>query len=46
MSLFQMSAYVAGWNRAQGGDKPTAPTDDEFDALLAASAEMDLKARG
>lgn len=41
MSLFQFSAYVQGWNRSQGGDKPAAMTDDEFDALLMASADRD-----
>lgn len=41
MSLFQLCAYVAGWNKANGGDKPDAPTDDEFDAMLMASAERD-----
>lgn len=43
MSLFQFSAYVQGWNKAQGGDKPAAMTDDEFDEMLAASAERDAR---
>ncbi len=37
MSLFQLSAYVAGWNKANGDGKPAPMSDDEFDALLAAS---------
>lgn len=43
MSLYQLSAYVAGWNRAQGDGRPEAPTDDEFERMLMASAEMDLR---
>lgn len=41
MSLFQFVAYVDGWNKANGDDKPNAPTDDEFDAMVMASAERD-----
>ena len=43
MSLFQLSAYVAGWNKANGDGKPPPPTVEEFDAMLAASAERDLR---
>jgi len=46
MSLFQLSAYVTGWNKSHGDGKPEPPTDDEFDAMLVASAERDLKASG
>lgn len=43
MSLFQLSAYVAGWNKAHGDGKPEPMSDDEFDRLLIASAERDLR---
>lgn len=43
MSLFQLSAYVAGWNAANGGDKPAPPSDEEFDAMLAASDALDAR---
>lgn len=43
MSLFQFSAYVQGWNKAQGGDKQEAPTEDEFEAMLVESAERDAR---
>lgn len=43
MSLFQLSAYVAGWNKANGDGKPPPPTVEEFDALLVASAERDMR---
>lgn len=46
MSMFQLSAYVAGWNASQGAGKPEAPTDDEFDAMLIASAERDMRGCG
>lgn len=45
MSLFQLSAYVDGWNKANGDGKPAAPSDDEFEAMLIASAEKDLRER-
>lgn len=45
MSLFQLSACVEGWNKAHGDGKAPPPTDDEFDAMLVASAERDLRTR-
>jgi hypothetical protein len=36
MSLWQFSACVEGWNKANGDGRPDAPTDDEFDAAVAA----------
>lgn len=36
MSLWQFSACVEGWNKVHGDSRPDAPTDDEFDAAVAA----------
>lgn len=38
MSLWTFDACLAGWNRAHGG-KPAAPSDEEFDAAVAAIGE-------
>lgn len=45
MSLYQLAACVAGWNKANGADKMAPPTDAEFEDMLAASAAMDRKLR-
>lgn len=33
MSLWQLAACVDGWNKAQGGGKPEAPTAERHDEL-------------
>jgi hypothetical protein len=35
MTLGQFTACIDGWNAAQGGDDVEAPTDDEYDDLVA-----------
>jgi hypothetical protein len=37
MSLWQFTAAVRGYNKAQRGgqEKPNAPTEEQFDAMLA-----------
>lgn len=36
MSLWQLSACIRGWNRAQGAEEPVeAPTAAEFETLMA-----------
>lgn len=37
MSLGQWYAVLTGWNAAHNGDKPSAPTDEEFFAAIEAS---------
>ncbi|MFG1247614.1 hypothetical protein [Xanthobacter flavus] len=44
MSLFQFGAYVDGWQKAQGGAAPSAPSDAEYDAMVAASDALDARA--
>lgn len=44
MSLFQFGAYVDGWQRAHGADTPAAPTDAEYEAMVAASDALDAQA--
>lgn len=41
-SLWRFKAAVAGWkrfNRLDGADKPAAPSEDEFEAAVAAFAD-------
>lgn len=39
MSLWQFAAVVDGVNRANGGNKPSAPSVDEFEAMKAAHGD-------
>jgi hypothetical protein len=39
LSLGQWSAIVRAWNKSHNGNKPIAPTDDEFDLAV-------MRARG
>ena len=41
MTLFEFHAAVAGWNRAQGEDKPEPMSADEFEAMVYADAERE-----
>ena len=43
MSLWEYHAAVAGWNKAQSGDKPEPPTDEEFDQMVERSDDLDEK---
>jgi hypothetical protein len=39
MSLWQLAACVAGWNKAQGGEsQPEKMTEADFDAMLERNA--------
>jgi hypothetical protein len=43
-SFWQFAACVDGWNRVHGAEpKPEAPSDAEFDAMLEASAELEVR---
>jgi len=43
-SIYQFAACVDGWNKVHGSEpKAEAPSDDEFDAMLEASAEHEAK---
>ncbi|MGQ3674255.1 hypothetical protein ACT6QH_01960 [Xanthobacter sp. TB0139] len=46
MSLYQLVAYVTGYAQAHGQAEPPAPSDDDFDALLRMSAQMDARMAG
>lgn len=46
MSLWQFAAYVEGWRKSQGADDVAAPTDAEFDAMIAASEALDARVGG
>lgn len=36
MTLWEFSAVVQGWSKANGGDrKPSTPTEEEHDRLMA-----------
>lgn len=37
MSLFQLSAVVDGWAKANGDGRPAAPSEADFDAMVAMS---------
>lgn len=39
MSLWDFAAAIDGVNKANGGNKPTAPTSDEFEAMKAAHGD-------
>jgi hypothetical protein len=42
--MWQFAACVDGWNKAHGGEpKLEAPSDDEFDAMIEASAEAEAR---
>jgi len=44
LSFWQFAACVDGWNTAHGGEpKPEAPSNDEFDAMIEASAEAEAR---
>jgi hypothetical protein len=43
-SFWQFAAAVDGWNRVHGAEpKPEAPSDDEFDAMIEASADAEAR---
>jgi hypothetical protein len=43
--MWQFAACVDGWIKVHGGEpEPTAPNDDEFEAMLEASAELEARA--
>jgi hypothetical protein len=43
-SFWQFAACVDGWSRVHGAEpKPEPPGDDEFDAMLDASAELEAR---
>ena len=47
VSLDGFAAAVDGWNRVHGAEpKPEAPSDEEFDAMLEASAELEARRNG
>jgi hypothetical protein len=42
-TFWQFAACVDGWNAVHGAEpKPQAPTDAEFDAMIEASAELEV----
>lgn len=42
--MWQFAAAVDGWNKVHGGEpQPEAPADDEFDAMIEASAELEAR---
>jgi hypothetical protein len=45
MTLAQFNACIAAWNRAQSGkpDGSGAPSDEEFEAMKAAHAELERR---
>ena len=41
MTLWELAAAIEGYNRANGAeDKPAPPSDEEFEALKAAHADL------
>lgn len=39
MSLWELAALVDGYNKAQGDNRPEAPTADEFEAMKCAHGD-------
>jgi hypothetical protein len=44
LSLWQFAACVDGWNKAHGGEpEPEPPSDDDFNAMIEASADAEAR---